>query len=65
MPPAELRPIIERVYWTAVGSLTQDHPAGELDETAADLLRTATSSCPEILARQAEHDGRDDEAMTQ
>jgi hypothetical protein len=59
MPARELRPIIERIYWSAVGSLA-DHPH-ELVEEAVYQLRNATSACPEVLARLAEDDLLDPE----
>jgi hypothetical protein len=60
MPARELRPIIERIYWSAVGSLA-NHPE-ELVEEAVYQLRNATSACPEVLARLAEDDLLDPEA---
>lgn len=60
MPARDLRPLIERVYWSAVGSLA-DHPHELVDE-AVCALRAATSACPEILARLAEDDLLDPEA---
>jgi hypothetical protein len=54
MPARELRPIVERVYWSAVSSLaSHEH---ELVDEAVYVLRAATSACPEILARLAEDD---------
>lgn len=61
MPAAELRPIIERIYWTAVGSLA-NHPE-ELIEEAAYQLKNAVSACPELLAMLAEDDLLDPEAQ--
>jgi hypothetical protein len=63
MPPAELRPIIERIYWNTVGMLAEEPQ--EIDETEAALLRSTTASCPAILARLTEHDdsGADDEEV--
>jgi hypothetical protein len=52
MPPRELRPIIERVYWSAVASLNNE-PEG-LVETAFANLTEATVACPEMLARLAD-----------
>jgi hypothetical protein len=54
MPARELRPVIERVYWSAVSSLA-DHPEELVDETV-HALTAATSACPELLARLAEDD---------
>lgn len=54
MPARELRPVIERVYWSAVSSLA-DHPEELVDE-AVQALTAATSVCPELLARLAEDD---------
>jgi hypothetical protein len=52
MPPRELRPIIERVYWSAVASLNNE-PDGLVDEAVANLTE-ATVACPEMLARLAD-----------
>jgi hypothetical protein len=52
MPPRELRPIIERVYWSAVASLNSE-PDQLVDETIANLTE-ATVACPEMLARLAD-----------
>lgn len=60
MPARELRPIVERVYWSAVGSLA-NHPEELVDE-ATYALRAATCECPEILSRLAEDDLLDVEA---
>jgi hypothetical protein len=60
MPARELRPVIERIYWSAVGSLA-DHPEELVDE-AVHALTAATSACPELLARLAEDDLLDPEA---
>jgi len=54
MPARELRPIIERIYWSSVTSLSND--PHELEEDTADRLRQATTACPEILARLADDD---------
>lgn len=54
MPGQELRPLIERIHWRSVGSLT-DSPE-ELIEEAIQSLTNATSACPEILAMLAEDD---------
>jgi hypothetical protein len=54
MRAEELRPIIERIYWSAVGSLASNPE--ELIEEALYQLRNATSACPEVLARLAEDD---------
>lgn len=59
MPARALRPVIERIYWSAVGSLT-DHPEELVDE-AVHALTAATSACPELLARLAEDDLLDPE----
>jgi hypothetical protein len=59
MRAEELRPIIERIYWSAVGSLTNNPE--ELIEEALYQLRNATSACPEMLARLAEDDLLDPE----
>jgi hypothetical protein len=56
----ELRPIVERVYWSAVSSLANN--PDELVDEAVYVLRAATSACPEILARLAEDDLLDPEA---
>ncbi len=61
VPARELRPVIERVYWSAV-SLLADHP-DELVDEAVYALTAATSACPEILARLAEDDLLDPEAQ--
>ena len=60
MPVRELRPVIERVYWSAVSSLA-DHPEELVDE-AVYALTAATSACPELLARLAEDDLLDPKA---
>jgi hypothetical protein len=60
MPARELRPVIERVYWSAVSSLA-DHP-DELVDEAVYALTAATSACPELLARLAEDDLLDHDA---
>jgi len=52
MPARELRPIIERVYWSAVASLNNE--PGELIDEAVEHLSNATVACPEILARLAD-----------
>jgi hypothetical protein len=52
MPPRELRPIIERVYWSAVASLNNE-PHGLADEAVANRTE-ATVACPEMLARLAD-----------
>lgn len=54
MPAKELRPIIERIYWTAVNSLADD--PHELVEDTAHQLRVATTACPEMLARLTDDD---------
>jgi len=60
MPAREFRPVIERVYWSAVSSLA-DHP-DELVDEAVYVLTAATSACPELLARLAEDDLLDPDA---
>jgi hypothetical protein len=60
MSARELWPVIERIYWSAVGSLA-DHP-DELVDEAVYVLRAATSACPELLAWLAEDDLLDPEA---
>jgi hypothetical protein len=52
MPPRELRPIIERVYWSAVASLNNG-PDGLAEEAVANRTE-ATVACPEMLARLAD-----------
>jgi hypothetical protein len=52
MAPRELRPIIERVYWSAVASLNHE-PHQLIDEAVANLTE-ATVACPEMLARLAD-----------
>lgn len=52
MAPRELRPIIERVYWSAVASLSYG-PDQLVDEAVATLTE-ATVACPEMLARLAD-----------
>ncbi len=52
MPPRELRPIIERVYWSAVASLNNE-PDQLVDEALANL-NEAIVACPEMLARLAD-----------
>lgn len=59
MPPAELRPIIERIYWSTVEMLAGE--AREIDETEAAVLRSTTAICPAILARLTEHDDPQDD----
>lgn len=59
MRPAELRPIIERIYWNTVGMLAEE--AQEIDETEAAVLRGTTTTCPAILARLTEHDDPEDD----
>jgi hypothetical protein len=56
MPARELRPVIERVYWSAVSSL--NNHSDELIDEAITHLSDATVACPELLARLA------DEAIT-
>jgi len=59
MPARELRPIIERVYWSAVSSLANQQD--ELVDEAVYVLTAATAACPEMLARLAEDDLLDPE----
>ncbi len=60
MAPRELRPIIERVYWSAVASLNNE-PDQLIDEALAKL-NEAVVACPEMLARLADEfmDGQQD-----
>jgi hypothetical protein len=57
MPPAELRPIIERFHWNTVGMLAEE--SREIDEPEAAVLRSTAVACPAILARLTEHDDPD------
>jgi hypothetical protein len=52
MPARQLRPIIERVYWSAVSSL--NNHSDELIDEAITHLSNATVACPELLARLAD-----------
>jgi hypothetical protein len=52
MPAQKLRPIIERVYWSAVASLNNE--SDELIDEAVTHLSDATVACPELLARLAD-----------
>jgi hypothetical protein len=52
MPPRDLRPIIERIYWSAVASLNNE-PDQLVDEALANL-NEAVVACPEMLARLAD-----------
>ncbi|HSZ04753.1 MAG TPA: hypothetical protein VK778_06070 [Solirubrobacteraceae bacterium] len=52
MPARELRPVIERVYWSAVASLNNE--SDELVDEAVTHLSDATVACPELLARLAD-----------
>jgi hypothetical protein len=52
MTPRELRPIIERIYWSAVASL--NYEPDQLVEEAVAILTEATVACPEMLARLAD-----------
>jgi hypothetical protein len=52
MPPRELRPIIERVYWSAVSRL--NNAPEELTEECLANLNEAVVACPEMLARLAD-----------
>jgi hypothetical protein len=47
-----LRPIIERVYWSAVASLSYE--PDQLVEEALTNLNEAVVACPEMLARLAD-----------
>ncbi len=60
MAPRELRPIIERVYWSAVASLSYE--PDQLVEEALANLNEAVVACPEMLARLADEfmDGQQD-----
>jgi len=49
MPPQQLRPIIERVYWSAVSGLS--NAPEELTHECLANLNEATVACPEMLAR--------------
>jgi hypothetical protein len=62
MPPRELRPIIERIYWSAVAGLNND-PDQLIEECRANL-NEAVVECPEMLARLADEfmDGQGAEA---
>jgi hypothetical protein len=53
LPARDLRPIIERIYWSSVSALS-DKP-DELLEDARKTIGTAAVACPEILARLAEN----------
>lgn len=59
MPPTELRPILERIYWSTIETLAGE--AREIDETEATVLRSTTTICPAILARLTEHDDPQDD----
>lgn len=52
MPPRELQPIIERVYWSAVSGL--NNAPEELAEECLANLNEAVVACPEMLARLAD-----------
>jgi hypothetical protein len=52
MPTRELRPVIERVYWSAVASLNNE--SDELVDEAVTHLSDATVACPELLATLAD-----------
>jgi len=52
LPAREMRPIIERIYWSSVSALS-DKP-DELLEDARKTISTAAAACPEILARLVE-----------
>ena len=52
MAPRELRPSIERVYWSAVASLSYE--PDQLVEEALANLNEAVVACPEMLARLAD-----------
>lgn len=65
MPPRELRPIIERVYWSAVAGL--NNAPEELTEECLANLNEAVVACPEMLARLADEfmDGQQDTDSTE
>jgi hypothetical protein len=52
MAPRELRPILERVYWSAIASLNNE--PDQLVEEALVHLNEAVVACPEMLARLAD-----------
>jgi len=52
MPARELRPVIERVYRSAVASLNNE--ADKLVDETVTQLSDATIACPELLARRAD-----------
>jgi hypothetical protein len=52
MPPRALRPIIERVYWSALAGL--NNSPDELTEECLANLNEASVACPEMLARLAD-----------
>jgi hypothetical protein len=52
MAPRELRPIIERVYWSAVASLNNE--PDQLVEEALANLNEAVVACPEMFGRLAD-----------
>lgn len=52
MPPGELRPIIERVYWSAVSGL--NYAPGGADRGVPGESHEAVVACPEMLARLAD-----------
>jgi hypothetical protein len=52
MPPRQLRPIIERVYCSAVAGL--NNAPEELTEECLANLNEAVVACPEMLARLAD-----------
>jgi hypothetical protein len=52
MPPRVLRPIIERVYWSALAGL--NNSPEELTEECLVNLNEASVACPEMLARLAD-----------
>lgn len=61
MPPRALRPIMERVYWSAVAGLS--NAPEELTEDCLANLNEAVVACPEMLARLADEfmdTGQDD-----
>jgi hypothetical protein len=59
MTATELKPIIERLFWSSVSSLNH---ADELIESARIQTGQAIQACPEILARLAEDDLLDPES---
>lgn len=52
MAPQQLRPLLERVYWSAVSGL--NNAPEELTEECLANLNEAVVACPEMLARLAD-----------